>query len=542
MEGDHIEAWSKGGRTTISNCQALCGPCNREKGNRAGFAREIRSKLEVWPSDGNLRTWQQTALELVAGQAEPLLIEACPGAGKTRFAQELAYHLYATGEINRILVAVPTSRLVKQWVDSCNQFNDGSPKLPMSPAGWTPVRPIYDTELGAVFTYQALFANPIAFEALAGEAGYRTLVLLDEVHHVGNSAGWGVAAQSAFFGSAQRLVGLSGTAFRTHDRISFVQYNDDGRAIADFSYGYGRAVTEGVCRPLEFRLLGGVTEFETAPEHSEVVDFEDDLNERGRSYRLRTALDLHHSDGGWMRNAVIEADRVLSELRNSDTDAGGLVVAMDIAHANQIAELLTTITGTRPAIAVSKTQNPDDPSPSIAIDQFDSGSQRWIVAVKMISEGVDIRRLRVLLYATNITAELAFRQIVGRVVRSDNANSPDFGVVVLPADPALRELAERVASELPAGTAALVEVDASPPTPPDIRRPDPSGHFRPVSSSGEYSDSWISQSGTDRRLSYAMNRYLAEERSGLTLVELEQICEADPAVRQQLLDKYSIPE
>ena len=170
MEGDHVEAWSKGGRTTVSNCQALCGPCNKEKGNRSVFTREIPAELEVWGSDGHLREWQANALDLVLNRSDPVLIEACPGAGKTRFGQELAFRLYDAGVINRVLVVVPTSRLVTQWVESCNEYSDGSPKLPMSPPGWTPTRPIYDTELGAVFTYQALFANPIAFEALAGES------------------------------------------------------------------------------------------------------------------------------------------------------------------------------------------------------------------------------------------------------------------------------------------------------------------------------------------------------------------------------------
>lgn len=31
MEGDHIEPWSKGGKTIADNCQMLCIPCNRDK-------------------------------------------------------------------------------------------------------------------------------------------------------------------------------------------------------------------------------------------------------------------------------------------------------------------------------------------------------------------------------------------------------------------------------------------------------------------------------------------------------------------------------
>ena len=34
MEADHVTAWSKGGRTDLSNCSMLCVPHNRAKGNR----------------------------------------------------------------------------------------------------------------------------------------------------------------------------------------------------------------------------------------------------------------------------------------------------------------------------------------------------------------------------------------------------------------------------------------------------------------------------------------------------------------------------
>lgn len=32
MEGDHIDPWHEGGKTTSENCQMLCKPCNRRKG------------------------------------------------------------------------------------------------------------------------------------------------------------------------------------------------------------------------------------------------------------------------------------------------------------------------------------------------------------------------------------------------------------------------------------------------------------------------------------------------------------------------------
>ena len=34
MEADHVTAWSKGGATVLDNCEMLCVPHNRSKGNR----------------------------------------------------------------------------------------------------------------------------------------------------------------------------------------------------------------------------------------------------------------------------------------------------------------------------------------------------------------------------------------------------------------------------------------------------------------------------------------------------------------------------
>ena len=62
----------------------------------------------------------------------------------------------------------------------------------------------------------------------------------------------------------------------------------------------------------------------------------------------------------------------------------------------------------------------------------------------MVSEGVDIPRLRVVIYLTNRLTLLSFRQIVGRVVRTDPANVGDHGRVYLPADPRLLEMAHQV--------------------------------------------------------------------------------------------------
>ena len=115
-EGDHIIPWSKGGRTTMDNLHARCVACNRRKGNREVAVYSIPEKREIHAGDGRLRERQLRALRFVHDTTDPVLIEACPGAGKTRFALEAAYRMFESGEVNRILAAAPTVLVVQQWV------------------------------------------------------------------------------------------------------------------------------------------------------------------------------------------------------------------------------------------------------------------------------------------------------------------------------------------------------------------------------------------------------------------------------------------
>jgi hypothetical protein len=82
------------------------------------------------------------------------------------------------------------------------------------------------------------------------------------------------------------------------------------------------------------------------------------------------------------------------------------------------------------------------------LQAFTRSSERWLVAVNMVSEGVDIPRLRVGVYATAAKTPLVFRQIVGRFVRTIPGRALDHSWLFLPADPVLRAHAAEVEREL----------------------------------------------------------------------------------------------
>ena len=179
--------------------------------------------------------------------------------------------------------------------------------------------------------------------------------------------------------------------------------------------------------------------------------------------RLRTALEWI-GEGSIAEKMLADAnDYIVNLRRRGDTDAAGLVVCVDCAHASAVADHMDGgILGQRPIVACSRLFNENDPEPANAIRRFASSHDPWLVAVNMVSEGIDIRRLRVVVYLTNRLTLLAFRQIIGRVVRIDPTNVDDHGRVYIPGDPRLVEMARQVAAETELLPAPIV-IETDPP-------------------------------------------------------------------------------
>ncbi len=442
--------------------------------------------------------------------------------------------LFSEQVINRVLIVVPTRRLIEQWVEAGTGAGGGA-VVPLAPPGWRPTQPLLARWAGAVFTYHALAWHTTMFQALVAEPGFRTLVIFDEIHHAGTESTWGIAAQQAFMSSAACVLSLSGTAFRTRDPIAFVQTRG-GKSVSHVAYTYGQALADGVCRPLRFAAIGGTATFQTPAGIVETVSFDDDLSEQGESYRLRTVLD---PDGDHLREMLRTAEEELRRLRaTADPDAGGLVVCMDCDHADTVAGTLQQMTGTRPALAYSRLNDPDDPAPRSAIEAFDKGTAPWIVSVKMISEGVDIRRLRVLVYATNVISELSFRQITGRVVRTDPKNgSDDYGSVVLPADPRLLEMAEQILDEVPPGQRGALVIRDQVADARDLRSHREESGFVLLGSTGEVS--FVTDTNgrsAPAELVAAAKRYVEASRSPIAPFELALAAAHDERLRARLLE------
>lgn len=375
-----------------------------------------------------LRRWQQRALEaLNTSERTDFLAVATPGAGKTTFALTAARLELARHPSARLVVVAPTRHLKVQWAEAATRF-----ALHLDP-DWSPRRRLPADVHGVVCTYQQVATDPGRISRLGNGA----VVVLDEIHHAGDDRAWGDGLRQAFDGAVRRI-SLSGTPFRSDTRaIPFVRYEYD-EAVPDVEYGYEDALADGgVVRPVFFPRFNGHMEW-MAPDGNVVsATFEDELDRTYAAQRLRTALSL---GGDWLPTVLGQAHHRLLDLRASHPDAGGLVIATDQEHAWGIADLLRERFRTRAVVATS-----DDPDASERIADFAASDDPWIVAVRMVSEGVDIPRLRVGVYATTTSTELFFRQAVGRLVRWTPGLRRQRAFLFLPDDPRLRTFAARLA-------------------------------------------------------------------------------------------------
>ena len=379
-----------------------------------------------------LRSWQTRALAAMdRWERGSFLLSAAPGAGKTRPALELARRHLASGAAGSVVVACPTGPLTRQWARAASRLGvelEVDAASPRPPRGFD----------GVAVTYARIAK---AARRWGRAAGARTLVIADEAHHLGEELAWGEAFARAF-GGCERWLLLSGTPFRSDATpIPGVRYDRNGLAQPDISYAYEDAVRDGICRPVCFVAYDGTLSWRSGDDVIE-SSFETVLSAREAGRRYRTAISTELPDG--LPRILREADAKLKAIRaDGHRDAGGLVIAADSSHARRIAAQLREATGQRALVVLHTEARAGE-----KLAAFTNARDPWIVAVNMVSEGVDIPRLRVGVYASAAKTPLVFRQIVGRFVRTIPGRPAEPSWLYIPADPILREHAAAVQQEL----------------------------------------------------------------------------------------------
>ena len=380
-----------------------------------------------WGTSVSLRAWQTEAMKkYFETNPRDFMAVATPGAGKTTFALTLARELFSRGVVRKLTVVAPTDHLKKQWADAAAKVG-----IPIDPNFKNADVHVGRQYKGVALTYSQV-ANKPQLHARNTEND-KTLVIFDEIHHAGDALSWGDGLREAFDDATRRLA-LTGTPFRSDAApIPFVNYEEDHEGIrrADYSYGYGPALKDHVVRPVIFMAYSGQMRWRTSAGEEMAANLGEGFTKDVTAQAWRTALD---ANGEWIPTVLAAADKRLTEVRRTVPDAGALVIATDHADAKAYAEKLHAITGEKPTVVLS-----DDREASAKIDEFRESKKRWMVAVRMVSEGVDVPRLAVGVYATSTSTPLFFAQAIGRFVRARKRG--ETASVFLPSVPQLMMLA-----------------------------------------------------------------------------------------------------
>lgn len=410
-----------------------------------------------------LRAWQSEATAkalkwLVEQKGDRhFLINAAPGAGKTICASVIAKRLIDQGEVDRVIVIAPRSEVVKKWGEEY-KFVTGRHMTKVTGADGD----VTDFGLDLCATWAAIQSLQDAFQLVCRQS--KTLIICDEHHHAAVEAAWGAKANDAFHDAKFVLV-LTGTPIRSDGKETvWFAFDDNGKInhpeAGTYTLGYGEAVELNYCRPITFHrhegrfsvklsdneevAVSGTVATELDPSLKRVSGLQQALD----YYRLvctpkylddATTPDTNSYQGTMLDWGISKLD----DLRETVPQAGGLVIAPSIGVAEYMAELLEKLDGEKAILVHSQMPNAE-----ARIAAFKNSNRRWIVSVAMISEGVDIKRLRLLIYLSNAKTELAFRQAMGRVVRTLGPDDYSRAYVVMPTLGIFEEYARRVEREM----------------------------------------------------------------------------------------------
>ena len=399
------------------------------------------------------RQWQRELIQLLRARllrpdpaGQDVLIHAGPGAGKTLGSLLAFAQLRREGRLGGVVVFCHRSSIARQWHGAAQSLGLELGEWPPDPGAPPP--------LGLLLSYQSAARHRLMLEQeLAGQFGHGPwLAIADEVHHLGidpeepEATAWGHAFTTLTAAARLRL-GLSGTPFRA-DNLAFcaarrLKVLEQGvaceRIVPDLCVEPRRLIVAGDVRPLEFRFQDGTVDHDRRrgpgrPGASETSPLSSEQRESWRARNLRRAIRL--GDGGGIAlRLLLQARQRLERVRSEHPEAGGLVIARDIAHARAIRDLLEE-QGDRTHLVHSQ-----DPAAAAHLAAFRAGAADWLVSIDMCAEGFDAPRIRVVAYLTTVVTRSRFLQAITRAVRMDGERGerepiprhPSY--VYAPADP-----------------------------------------------------------------------------------------------------------
>ncbi|PML50795.1 diguanylate cyclase [Vibrio lentus] len=381
-----------------------------------------------------LRKWQSEcsdrALEKYQSNYSHFFCQATPGAGKTVLAANIASKLLQSDMVDLVLCFSPSLTVsdgIKRTFSSILKctFNGGMGSV------------------GQSLTYQSIqFLNDEFWQTLRN---HRVFVVFDEIHHcsgseVENANIWGQQVLTKIQGLATFTLALSGTPWRS-DSLPIVmgEYSDpDGQLLVDYQYTLKQAIADGVCRRPKIVLVDNedlsVSSREKVESFSSILEM---LKQTKSSYQS-----VIHNQEAMEYLLGLGCER-LEKVRIRSPNAGGLIVAASVQHAQTIKEILSQKFGQTVSIVTYRHEEP-----LAEIERYRQSDAQWIVSVGMISEGTDIPRLQVCCHMSSVKTELYFRQVLGRILRVNNTINQQAWLFTF-AEQSLIEFSERVEQDIP---------------------------------------------------------------------------------------------
>lgn len=381
-----------------------------------------------------LRQWQvecsEKALQKFKTNQQHFFCQATPGAGKTVLAATVASKLLSNDMVDLVLCFSPSltvsDGIKRTFSQTLNcTFNGGLGSI------------------GQSLTYQSIqFLNDEFWETLRN---HRVFVVFDEIHHCSgteleNANVWGQQVLTKIQGLATYTLAMSGTPWRS-DFLPIVmgEYSDpDGQLLVDFQYTLKQAIDDGVCRSPNIVLVDNeqlsVCSSEKVESFSSILEM---LKQTKASYQS-----VIHNQEAMEYLLGLGCDR-LAKVRIDASNAGGLVVAASVQHAQAIKDILSLKFGQTVSIVTYRHEEP-----LAEIDRYRQSDSQWIVSVGMISEGTDIPRLQVCCHMSSVKTELYFRQVLGRILRIDSSMAQQAWLFTF-AEQNLIQFAERIEDDIP---------------------------------------------------------------------------------------------
>ncbi|MFA0515517.1 DEAD/DEAH box helicase [Vibrio sp. 10N.222.55.E8] len=381
-----------------------------------------------------LRQWQvecsEKALQKFKTNQQHFFCQATPGAGKTVLAATVASRLLNEGLVDLVLCFSPSLTVSDGIKRTFSQilnctFNGGLGSI------------------GQSLTYQSIqFLNDDFWKTLRN---HRVFVVFDEIHHCSgseleNANVWGQQVLTKVQGLATYTLAMSGTPWRS-DSLPIVmsEYSDpDGQILVDYQYTLQQAIVDKVCRSPKLVLVDNehlsVTSDEKVESFSSILEM---LKQTKTSYQSV----IHNQDA--MEYLLGLGCKKLAEIRTQSPNAGGLVVASSVQHAQTIQKILFQKYSQSASIVTYRHEDP-----LAEIERYRQSDVQWIVSVGMISEGTDIPRLQVCCHMSSVKTELYFRQVLGRILRVNEAANQQAWLFTF-AEQSLIEFSERIEQDIP---------------------------------------------------------------------------------------------